>query len=258
MQHLINFSSRISMRVLPQKLYYLLAISMQMCFFSCSIKNISHSTVVAVYSAKLYDSTIKKWIVLEGNPDVKIWYFDSLIIQKASIHHFTTINGKTISSYSTYYYIYFDMRNRMARNYLNFSDTALPVKKYQVSDTSYLDGGWSFYVKRRSLFDSALTSLPDTIIDGNNYKRVMSVKKLSSPTSYHPIARIIGYMRCDKKGLLFPVDSYTYLDCPMVRYDIFDPKFVPFTVELKFIANKLTEEEKMIFDTWKENAMKDL
>ncbi len=66
----------------------------------------------------------------------------------------------------------------------------------------------------------------------------------------------LGYLRCDKRGLLFPVSSAVLQkdECPMVGYDVFDPKHNPFRIEIEFVSDTLAKHEQRVLKAWQKNA----
>ncbi|MFT3909310.1 MAG: hypothetical protein QM737_07800 [Ferruginibacter sp.] len=59
-----------------------------------------------------------------------------------------------------------------AQDYLSFSDTAKPITNYIVKESESVS--WSFYRKSDPYdkFIDSLKQLPDTILDGNKFKRL--------------------------------------------------------------------------------------
>ncbi|MBA2329002.1 MAG: hypothetical protein H0V91_05230, partial [Flavisolibacter sp.] len=146
---------------------------------------------------------------------------------------------------------YIDLRTKTVYDYSSFSDTAILLTKRFLPDTMFMDYGWNF--NQISKVVGNPVELSDTTIENVNYKRAkFSTEEYDKDKVYQ-----IGYFTCDNKGLLFSLKkSFSFKpNCTMTKifgYNVGVP--TPFaSKELVFVSEELSNYEKQVFKSWKQN-----
>ena len=226
--------------------------------FNCNNPQENYCTNCGVisYHSTIYDSSTNKFENRDLILPARICYKDSIIIQPSFSIEFWEYNGNEKGKTTIDHYSYLDLKTRTVYDYSSFSDTAKFIKKYTLPDSVNLSGGWSFWRKGLSYFSDSSQSLPDTTINHVSYQRVIS-KKVYTDSIRGSISYInIGYMRCDKKKMLFHIDR-TYddsHDCPIVRFEYLVTGYPWIKNEIEFIKESLSKEEMNVFNTWEQYA----
>ncbi|HMK25077.1 MAG TPA: hypothetical protein VK483_03540 [Chitinophagaceae bacterium] len=231
---------------------------------SCvSHRKISTSGVV-VYSHKFYDPAIKDYVRQPTFiPGIKIWYKDSMVIEEIPrIYINTDTNGHVMRYVNPYFYTFIDLPTRSFYDFSTFSDTSKIIKKYTQPDSLGVAGGWNFYSPFELPKAAPPVELPDTLMEGINYKRLRLFYYYQRSGELEKfMVEWIGFFRCDKKGTMFRLDS-TYskmIGCPLVRSE-WQPskqeKF-PVSVQIEYIRDSLTPEELRVFKAWGKKAKMD-
>ena len=188
---------------------------------------------------------------------IQVWYKDSVAIEKInSINIVTDTANVTTIHYTVLLYRYIDLRSKTLYDYENFSDTAKIINKAVLPDSVMRDNGWSFYSNKIPQIQGIPESLNDTIIDNITYKRAKFNFLHDDPGK----GFMIGYFRCDGKGIMFSLEkSYSRkLNCTMTKFfDFHYGTKVPYaSKEVDFISDTLTEEELKVFESWEKNEKK--
>jgi hypothetical protein len=228
------------------------------CFLnSCKSQQNFKSEGFIILNVARYDSSTKQYSGEDLMPDLRIWHRGNFVIQEIKIIKTSTVDGNFKYETPLLYYLVMDRDKKMFYHYSSFSDTARLLDQYKLEDTSEMKaaGGWPFYKEINVEVIGPKKDLKDTVINDVLYKRVyFSIKNgdFISPSVY--------YLRCDKKGSLFRFDKKLSEEfgCPIVRIDHLPTaeKPAPISSELVFVRNKLTNEERRIFDAWEKKAKK--
>jgi hypothetical protein len=230
---------------------------------SCTGQRKCNNCGMIKYSMKNYNPRIHDYIMDETfwqNP--RIWYKDSLAIEE--IKQMSTDEdpfGNETKTVSIRHFTFIDIKTRSLYDYTSFSDTAKLIRKYTQSDSIPVPGGWTFYGEAKELsgFEPP-ENLSDTMIDNVLYKRVKLI--YINPTSQEKIREeSIAYFRCDIKNIMFSLvkNISKKNGCPCVRKDQIPTSLknpVAVSLQIEFVANKLTPEELKVFDAWEKNAKK--
>lgn len=198
--------------------------------------------------SNIFDSTQKKYINYDYTSERKIWFKDSVIVQPALEVNFVEFKGKEEVTLIKVHYSYLDLRSKTVYDYSSFSDTAKILRAYILHDTANLPGCWSFWKENFRIFSDNPKELADTVINNITYKRI--IKKFAEKNI------TIGYLRCDKKGMIFHLDKNYDLkhDCPIVRFEYIYPGQSWIKNEILFVSDKLTDKEAKIFKKWEQYA----
>lgn len=194
----------------------------------------------------------------KGNPTftdlLRVWYKDSAVVEEMHRTNTVTAAGVTTVTYPVILYRYIHLRTKTMYDYKSFSDTAKIINKAVLPDSLMEDYGWSFYSDKILRIKGAPEPLSDTIIDNITYKRAKFSFERHDPKKNF----LIGYLRCDGKGLLFSLEkAYSrQLNCTMVKFFDFQVgRERPYaSQEIDFVSDTLTQEELKIFDAWQRNA----
>lgn len=186
---------------------------------------------------------------------LKIWYRDSSVIEEINrIGTITNGSGVTRTEYTLILYRYIELKSKTLYDYKSFSDTAKIIHKAILPDSMMLDYGWTFYSDKIIKIKGEPEALTDTTIDNLNYKRAKFSFERHDPKKNF----LIGYLRCDRKEILFSLEKRYSREsnCTMVKF--FDFKVGrerPYaSQEVDFISDMLTSEETKVFDAWERNA----
>jgi hypothetical protein len=180
----------------------------------------------------------------------RIWFKDSMAIKEVKITGFETDTaGKQTMKEATQYYLFADLTTNSFYEYNTFSDTAHIRKDYFENDTSQVTDASELYFKKK-INDITPGSLNDTTIENISYKRIRFKRPGKNSIC-------IAYLRCDVKSPLFEIYKYKGQICPIAKtYDYaMDNSSSPVvSVEVKFLSDTLTSEEKKVFIAWEKNA----
>ena len=223
-------------------------------FFSCNHKKDSEPAIkqpsgILSLKTEFYDTSGNSIFMAP----MKIWYYDSVAIEElVTIKSVTDTFKKTTVSIIPEAYRYIDLKNNSWYVYKTFTDTSRIVKSGVLPDTSFPDGGWTFYANNLPM-KAEPGILPDTMIGKIKYKRI-KFSRLNSPLSN---SYIIGYLRCDNKGNLFSLekDYSKKVNCTMTKfYEFKGDALKPFaSSQLDFLSDTLSEKELKVFTAWKKN-----
>jgi hypothetical protein len=207
---------------------------------------------------RTYDSSSRQYTKEDFMPNMKIWYKGNFVIEEIRIIKIHSDNrGTDKKETPVAYYLFIDRTTKGFYHYSSFSDTARILDSYTLADTSEMRGlgGWGFYKNWDVTIVGEKKFLTDTILNGNNYKRVLlNVKEGNS------ILPTVRYLRCDKKETLFKFNKSLSEEfgCPIVRIDYLptteNPR--PSSSEIVFVRDSLLKEEKKVFDVWERNMKK--
>lgn len=222
----------------------------------------SYNTIqegLLVHKHRFYDSNRSEHRPQYENRDLKIWFKDSAVIYEINnLVINSDHNNKETSEYAFDRYVYLDLTTMIHYDYKNFSDTAIPVRKYKCNDSSFV--GWKFYGYQTNFINpDKLISVSDTIIKDVTYSRMKGEITETEENGTPNTTLFTYYLRCDKRNTLFHVDRR--LDeqlnkCPATRIDIDFPGRSQNTISsfYEYDSEKLTKNEKKVFKKWKENT----
>ena len=240
---------------------YLTIIILVFQFFlnSCSLDNPKRAGLV-VSRVYYFDTLQHKYIYDELFwPELKIFYCDSLIVEQIKYLYMENKVMHTNRRTEVDHYTFIDLRHRMFYDYTSFSDTGRLIKKYSQPDSVPVFSGWNFYNFENIPASGPSQILPDTNIDGKDYKRYRFVNRHKKDSlTLNDVT--IAYADCKKKGTMFQYDKQFSEEtgCPLIRMDkYFDGSKGPFTnisAVLLFDRNSLTQKEIEIFKKWEQYA----
>lgn len=209
-----------------------------------------------IFRHRVYDSSSKQFIMTVVEQDRKIWFRDSFIIEPSFLLNISKDENGEKWDMVTDHYVFIDLKKRMFYEYSSFSDTAKLLKKYSQPDSVNITGGWNFYKYNKLMNEENMRNLPDTIIDGIEYKRLQSSKqwKLSNGDWNYTY---IAWLRCDKKNSIFHIDRSfdEKMNCPMVKFAYMVEGRSPWiSDEIFFETDRLGDNERKIFMSWEKVA----
>ncbi len=227
--------------------FVLLSISI----ISCRSTSLKSTEGIVFLKTQFFDSLGKSRFI----NIIKIWYKDSLVIEKINRTTIITYAGNQPTfSYSLLAFRYIDLPGNTWHDYNTFSDTAKQIKHGILPDSVFKDYGWCFYSNKTLQIQGQPQLLTDTIIDNTVYKRAKFSFLRQHPEKYFAI----GYFRCDNKPAMFSLEkSFSrQLNCVLVKIlNYQNGKPVPYaSMEVGFISDKLTHEERKVFEVWQLNA----
>jgi hypothetical protein len=255
--HLIHCSKKYCMKFI--KLLQIFILFPFLCNSQTQNTMITEGQIIL--KQRMYDKKNKEIIMKYLEKDKYIWFKDScVIIEGLSLNTYQIDNDAETWNTEVIKYIYLDLKTMIFHDYKNFSDTAIPTRKYKVADTVCV--GWNFY-RRSSLVNTnnTVTPAPDTIINYISYKRLKGVNIFFDDQNIETRSYYTYYMRCDKKNTIFHIDRLfdeKVNDCPAIRFDFDVPGRNANTLSTSYdyASYKLTKREKGIFKKWAENAKK--
>jgi hypothetical protein len=186
---------------------------------------------------------------------IKLWFCDSAVIQDLhNIKRSTDTANKVTVKLEVFAYRYVDLIKHTVYDYSSLSDTARLIKKSALPDSMFMDYGWNFSSNKLFEIVGDPILLKDTTIENLRYKRAkFYTKGLDSNKFYQ-----IGYFIHDTRGNLFSLEKpfSQKLNCTMTK--VFSYKVgnsIPFaSQEIEFLSNKLTQQEKSVFSSWKRSS----
>lgn len=191
--------------------------------------------------------------------DTKVWYNGKYAIEMIPvIRIFDTANVQLWRS-EELYYTFIDLEKRNYFRYSSFSDTAKMIQCcYTNSDSIGIEFGWNFFYFGRVTEKSNLTFLPDTILDGRQYKRAIT---FSNDSLGKKIPKRIYYFDFKRKDTTFTLNHYLtqQYSYSVTRIDMFDRHKIlkqefRWIEQINFIRDSITEKEKSIFNKWIKDA----
>ena len=195
-------------------------------------------------------------IVREQEEEQNYLFKDSIIIFDRQIWQSKigiNFDDYPLNRYAPIGYTYFDLRTGIAQDYYTFSDTAVPINKYTIPDTTDFPIG-PFYGSRNDLSthrDLKKKSVRDTSYEGQNYKILECTYEGSL---YKRIVKFI--YNCDGLTTNLIKKPESLANCFCVRR--YDADIVPYVKEApsavyRIMRPFLMKNEEMIFQKWKEN-----
>lgn len=148
-------------------------------------------------------------------------------------------------------YIFIDLPAKVCYVYRHLSDTAQPVFRYKLTESS---PGWGLLISSDGNFDSFTSKqLTDTVVNGIATKRMQLIKKEFDIVSFYTY-----YGSSDFPKTIFRfhphIDSLLQPAVPF-RVDFRTNDTDKFSIgELKVIRTKLDEKQLSIFKNWERNA----
>jgi hypothetical protein len=191
-------------------------------------------------------------------PEQRMWFKDSIVIQEIKQSE-TSVNsnGVTTRTHSIIHYGFFDLRTGTYYDYSSFSDTAILLRKYLLTDSVPIHG-FNFQQVLKTEYVKPLQILSDTVIENIKFKRYKLFMKSYDKRNPEGVVEMIGYGRCNMKGTLFDMGPSLGVEqeCPITRLDYLPTDESPMllSLEIQFIRNKLTSEEQKIFNAWEKYA----
>jgi len=184
----------------------------------------------------------------------KVWYNDSITIEKVDRTNFLEESSKSTVTYSTVLFRLIDLRAKVLYDYKNFSDTATPFNKAILPDSMMKDCCWSYYSDKVRQISGTPQNLNDTTINNVNYKKI----KFNFIGDNIEKGYKIGYLRNGRTGELFSIEKKFSKEsnCVMVKFEDFEiGKSLPNAVmEVEYISDSLNETERKIFAKWRQNV----
>ncbi len=226
---------------------------------SCTADKPCSNCGIVIAKIYFYDTTVNKYISKQTyGPDTKVWFKDSLVIEKAMGINIAFTNGHETGRKVIFMnYTFINLSKKSVYEYNSFSDTAKLVKKYILPDWNNGDVGWKFYAYKDLPRTESPEQMNDTVMNGILYKRLRLIsKKLLNGRENKQIT--IAYFRCDKKGTMFQYDKHLSesIGCPMISFYNTPTPQNPFAAaaDIEFVTNTLTQEELKVFAAWERNA----
>lgn len=226
-------------------------------FLTCCGQNPVFKCGIVYSKSQIFDTLTGQFALPKYFKDFKIWYKDSIVIEEANeLSIYTDPYKNETWKYLLDRYIFIDLRSKSFYEYSSFSDTARLLKKYLQEDSVHVDGGWNFYAYRNFMPSDGLETLPDTIIKGIKYSRVIKRSEFKHKGEEFK-SSLIGYLRCDQKGTIVTLDRAfsEKMGCPLTRVETRStPEKFSFITELDFASKTLTKEELKVFSAWEKYA----
>lgn len=181
-----------------------------------------------------------------------VWYKDSVGITEVKSITYVQDSSKTVYSSIILGYRLVDMRRKWVYEYKTLSDTASIIKKYDKADSVNFIGGWPFFIKSITKFDS-LRMTGDTTIAGVKYLKHRCINYFQGKEL---LTEILS--RCDKKGTIFQLDVglTNAAGCPVVKATTLTPdgRFPMSSAQIDFVSNEFPDKVKSVYEAWKRNV----
>jgi hypothetical protein len=214
---------------------------------------------VVVVKVRGFDTTSNTYLPYPNMPDERKWYKDSLVIEEIyRIYQYNDPYGKITWDIKVIRYAFINLKTWEIYEYHNFSDTAKMIRKCPAGDSSCIRQCWRFWDKYGFMRAyGTLSPLPDTTIDGEQFKRVKRLLQTEGPRGKVEVTTH-AYFSIPKKGKLIAFD-YPYskiVGYPMVKFEETNPSFPDMNVhaEVEYLPRSLTAEELKVFAAWERNA----
>lgn len=188
----------------------------------------------------------------------KLWFKDSCIIEKITgVNINTDTANVTTMSYPVMWYTYTNPAAKTEYDYSSFSDTAKLLNKTTMQDSALKHkAGWHLYSSLYPIIIGDPIFLSDTVIEKVVYKKAKFNFSGQDPEKIFKI----GYFRCDMGNHLFSLEKkYTRkTGCILIKYYDYRGKDKTLfgSTEVNFLSDKLTDEERRVFDAWGKKAGK--
>jgi len=172
-------------------------------------------------------------------------------IQEVPLLIYNDVSNDKKIGFRIKHYSFMDKWKDKCYNYLNFIDTAKPIKSFNNIDSVSRAGGWNFYSKELFEYKSC-NNLLDTTIDSVKYGRIKVDKNVNGTEFY-----FIMYFRYDKKGqqIRFFRNLSDRIGYPIVRDDTFIKDKLFMTRKINFISDTLSAEVTEVFNEWEKNEL---
>jgi hypothetical protein len=259
--------------------------------FLCLAKNIIGQSVncgIVIVKFEVFDSSQNKFVHAKGQPDLRIYYKDSIVIipsvgsisseengvetkyeEKDLYYTYVNLRSKKITGMSAYTKdsLYFSKYNATYYEYPAFSKDSFFTKKYMNLDTAGART-WGFFFERNEKSKPEVTDsttsikdklspiiLPDTLINGISLHR----EKHTNYDKEGKIASIsIPYYRCDIQDWMLIFIKKNEKGCLVTRIDFTllntNTKQLDWvSQQYEFLSRKLTTEEIAVFSAWEKN-----
>lgn len=190
----------------------------------------------------------------------KSWFKDSLeISEEKTLYIKTDTAHHTSREFKLNCYLFKNTASGIVFQYMHFSDTAKPVKRFAISDSAKLMGGGFYYPPSHEPNSKIqkLYYLPDTVISSITYKRVVQAMPIPKDTIFD-----IYFLRCDigksiasRYNLNDSVNKMS--NCTAVkamREHSLEKKKMILSSEIIILSNQLSAEQTKVFTAWQGNA----
>ena len=178
----------------------------------------------------------------------KVWFKDSVVvIERKSI---VTLESENKYSRNTvvYKYTLLDLKTMICEDYEHFSDTATLLGRYRLAPGEFFDKGL-FLSKKESDVSGDMVDLPDTTINGKQYKRIKV-----NYEGYHQIC----YFENQWSSNLFHInrtlnekyDGYFITKTELKANGIKGSKWF----EMFFLQHHLDSNSSKVIDKWIQNS----
>lgn len=237
-----------------QSLVYIVLVT---SFGSCSMQKIHKSSSFADHKQRIYIKERKEYVTPTNQIDIKKWERDSLVIIEGMALDID-IDSANNEKWNVYIsrYVFIDLRKRSFYTYLNFSDTAIFVKKYSFYDKGSIDDKWNFFDTTSFMTSNKHFKISDTIVNGVNYSRYQ-VHSMHTDNGESYLNIRTAYLRCDITNFILSLDKpFSRLTgCFVSKFDDWQPGRVKGLItEMEIRQNNLGELENKVFDAWEKNA----
>lgn len=223
----------------------------------CYAKKQIYSSGAVVYKHRIRSLGSSEEHTLDFARDARILYRNNFVIEeRAAAEFITDSTGNTTVETFIDRYTFINLTTREHYVYKNFSDTAIPIRKFSHPDSIKVDGGWDFFNLKKSIFDTGGIPISDSIMNGVRYKRIIKDTAYTSSSSRDSV-RHIAYLRCDKRNTVVYLQKQLseLYGCPTVRTDWINLKTKAIaSFEIEFVSDKINSEENKVFDAWERIA----
>jgi len=251
-------------------------ISIVVSFFSKNVIAQCNNCGVVIFKLERFDSSINKYIHAKGEPDIKMYYKDSIVIiptvessskeengietdyrEKDRYYTYVNLRSKCIPGMSSFTKdsVYSSKYKATFYEYPAFSKDSFFTRKYMELDTA-IARTWVFWGdqnKKLQIKKDSIIIIPDTIINGTLLKR----EKHFKVNDKGQIVQVhVSYYRCEVEDWMrIFVTSKNTEDCIFIRIDwkVITMKQPWLSQQHEFLSRKLTKEEIEIFDAWEKN-----
>lgn len=185
----------------------------------------------------------------------RVWYLDSLTVMENVAEVFNwniPIETRPPAKLVTSSFVYMDVRTGLCQNYLRFDKNEKPVFNFKANWGD--NPGWNFY-KTDSvspLYAFPPFDLPDTLMEGIQYKRV-AVENTDGQFTLRKVFYLTSMFN-DRFIRIAPFIESKNPGYKVVQTDLFINGALESSVFIQQLSTRLSSEELEIFKQWGENA----
>ncbi|GAA4331508.1 hypothetical protein GCM10023184_23440 [Flaviaesturariibacter amylovorans] len=183
--------------------------------------------------------------------ELKYIYKDSFAVATVLRTQFDEVNNVRHVSFPVHKYVLIDMRQKTFYDFLNFSDTAQPVKVHNVDSLGRVEDGWKMFMNDTFMYTGSMIRLPDTTLNGTRFSRLKGYRLQQGPDGTASVGSIVAYYSCEKKGLPLQIDHGlgNRLGCPVLRMDFVRNGYFRYS-EYRYAEDSLSKMEEAVLDAW--------